>query len=45
MNIEFSISNANLTYINFGIMNEYKEFIRDCPNCFIHFQIIIKKNS
>ena len=45
MNVEFKLSNNNLTYINFSIMNEYKEYIRDCPNSFLHFQIIVKKNN
>lgn len=43
MNNEIKISNNNLTYINFGIMNEYKEHIKDCPNSFIHFQLIKKR--
>ena len=38
---KYLISNKNFNYINFGIMNEYKEYIKDCSNCFIHFQIII----
>lgn len=38
---KFLIANKNFSYVNFNIMNEYKEAIRDCPNCFIHFQIII----
>lgn len=42
INNEIKISNKNLTYINFGIMNEYKEHIKDCPNSFIHFQLIKK---
>lgn len=40
---KLKISNENINYINFGIMNEYKEHIKDCPNAFIHFQLI-KKN-
>jgi len=44
INNEIKISNKNLTYINFSIMNEYKEHIKDCPNCFIQFQLI-KKNE
>lgn len=45
MNIEYQMSNRNITYVNFSLMNEYKEIIRDCPNCLIHFQIIIRKNN
>lgn len=45
MNIEHQITNRNITYINLSIMNEYKELIRDCPNSFIHFQIIIRKKN
>jgi len=37
---KLKISNKNISYINFGIMNEYKEYIKDCSNCFIHFQLI-----
>lgn len=42
-NLEYKLSNKNLNYINIGLMNEYKEYIKDCPNCFIHFQIILRK--
>lgn len=44
MNNEIKIANRNITYINFNICNEYKEVIKDCPNWFLHFQIIIKEN-
>lgn len=43
MNNEIKIANRNINYINLNIMNEYKELIKDCPNYFIHFQIIIKE--
>ncbi len=39
--VKFEIANKNFNYINLSIMNEYKEHIRDCPNAFYHFQIII----
>jgi len=42
MNSEIKVANRNINYINFNIMNEYKELIKDCPNCFIHFQLIIR---
>ncbi len=42
--LEIEISNKNLKFINILIMNEYKEFILDCPSSFIHLQLIIKKN-
>lgn len=44
MNNEIKIANRNISYINFNIMNEYKELIKDCPNWFLHFQIIVKEN-
>lgn len=43
LNIETKLANRNISYINFNIMNEYKELIKDCPNWFIQFQIIVKK--
>lgn len=45
MNNEIKVANRNITYINFNIVNEYKEAIKDCPNCFIQFQLIVKKKS
>jgi hypothetical protein len=39
--VKFEIANKNFNYINLSIMNEYKEHIRDAPNAFYHFQIII----
>lgn len=42
MNLELKIANTNISYINFNIVNEYKELIKDCPNWFLNFQIIIK---
>lgn len=45
MNIEHKLANRNITYINFNIVNEYKEVIKDAPNCFIHFQIIVRENN
>lgn len=45
MNNEMRIANRNINYINFNIMNEYKELIRDASPAFIHFQIIVKENN
>lgn len=42
---EFKIANKNLTYINFTLMNEFKEVIRDAPEYYIQFQIKIKPSS
>lgn len=44
INNEIKIANRNISYINFNIMNEYKELIKDCPNWFLQFQIIVKEN-
>lgn len=44
MNNETKIANRNISFINFNICNEYKELIKDCPNWFLHFQIIVKEN-
>lgn len=39
-NDEIELSNKNIKNINFTILNEYQEYITDCPSCFIHFQLI-----
>jgi hypothetical protein len=44
-NTEIEISNKNLKSIQFGIMNEYQEFITDAPISYIHFQIITYDNT
>lgn len=44
-NNEIIIANNNIKNINFQIMNEYQEYILDCPKCYIHFQIIIYDNT
>jgi hypothetical protein len=43
-NDEHKIANKNLTYINFILMNEYKEIIKDVPEYYVQFQIKIKKS-
>ena len=42
---EIQISNKNIKSINFSIINEYQEYIRDAPNVFIHFQLITYDNT
>lgn len=44
-NNEIEISNKNIKSINFSIINEYQEYIRDAPNVFIHFQLITYDNT
>lgn len=44
-NDKYHIANKNFNYINFTIMNEFKEVIKDAPNCFIQFQIIISRDK
>jgi hypothetical protein len=39
-NKEIDISNKNLKSINFGLLNEYQEYITDAPVCYLHFQLI-----
>lgn len=42
---EIEISNKNIKTINFSIINEYQEYIRDAPNVYLHFQLITYDNT
>ena len=43
-NREIEIANKNIKSLNILIMNEFKEFITDCPECHIHLRFM-KTNS
>jgi hypothetical protein len=40
-NNEILLANKNIKSINISLMNEYNEYILDCPDSCIHFQLII----
>jgi hypothetical protein len=44
-NDEIEIADKNIKSINFSIINEYQEYILDCPNVFLHFQLITFDNT
>lgn len=44
-NREIEISNKNIKSINFSIINEYQEYIRDAPFVYLHFQLITYDNT
>ena len=44
-NNEIEIADKNIKSINFSIINEYQEYILDCPNVLIHFQLITYDNT
>jgi hypothetical protein len=43
-NREIEIANKNIKSLQILIMNEFKEFITDCPECHIHLRLMKKKN-
>jgi hypothetical protein len=44
-NREIELANKNIKLINFTIINEYQEFIKDAPISYIHFQLITYDNT
>ena len=44
-NDEIEIADKNIKSINFSIINEYQEHLLDCPNVFLHFQLITYDNT
>lgn len=37
---EIELADKNITSFNIFIMNEFNEYIMDCPECYLHFQMI-----